>query len=522
MPQQVRDGSATFVGKHADSGTLVVLFMLPFKDQAGLQTFLEDVNNPSSPNYHQYLTLDEENAKYNPDVSHEQNVDAWLKGSGITGTQLVPNHLYVYAKASAAALDKLLNIQINDYTLNGRTFYAPDSTPTLPQSVAGDVTWITGLSNIDVIQKMSELGSTSKASSSAPVGARRALPLLSQRPQSVPPYVPQDYAAAYDVNPLTSAGYTGNGTNIGITLWSLPPSDGTLNDWSSQTGSPVATRANGRLIITLTDGTPSTDADDGEASLDIESSSGVATQAHIHYYEATLPQNANLAHALNVAGTDPANNRFITNSWGEPENADAHNAMDPIFMANSATGHDYLFSSGDNGSEAGGEDPYPQYPTTSVYVTSIGGTRFSGDINGNWPGEVAWLYTPGSPPEGSGGGFSLYAARPSWQVAPGFPSGQTHRGDPDISAEADPETGMYVCGDYNGCGQIGGTSLASPLWAAMLDITDQYVVANGGAHLGFVNPAVYQLVNSAQPYPPITTLQAARTEHITPVRAGTL
>ncbi len=61
---------------------------------------------------------------------------------------------------------------------------------------------------------------------------------------------------------------------------------------------------------------------------------------------------------------------------------------------------------------------------------------------------------------------------------------------------------MFVCGDFSGCGQIGGTSLASPLWAAMMDITDQYVVANGGAHLGFVNPAVYQLVNSAQTYPP--------------------
>ena len=74
VPQQVRDGSATLVGKHAASDTLVVLFMLPFKDQAGLEAFLADVSNPTSPNYQHYLTLDEENARYNPDVSHEQNV----------------------------------------------------------------------------------------------------------------------------------------------------------------------------------------------------------------------------------------------------------------------------------------------------------------------------------------------------------------------------------------------------------------------------------------------------------------
>jgi kumamolisin len=494
VPQQVRDGSATLVGKHANADTLVVLFMLPFKDQAGLEAFLADVSNPASPNYRHYLTLDEENARYNPDVSREQNVNSWLQSSGVTGMQLVPNHLYVYVKASAATFSKLLNVQINDYTLNGRTFYAPDRTPTLPSSVSGDVNWIAGLSNIDLIQKMSEIGSRSKGAVVSPRS--------SNRPQNSPPYTPQDFATAYDVNPLLNAGYTGNGTKIAITLWSLPPSDATLNSWSSQTGSPVATLTNGRLSIILTDGTPSTDQDDVEASMDIESSSGTATGANIRYYEATLPNNSNLANALNVAGTDAANNRFITNSWGEPDSSNGRNTMEPVLLANSATGHDYLFSSGDNGSWAGGQDPLPQYPTSSVYVTSIGGTRFNGDISGGWPGEDTWLYAPGSPPEGSGGGFSLFTSRPSWQVAPGFPSGQTHRGEPDISAVADPATGMYVCSDHSGCGTVGGTSLASPLWAAMMDITDQYVAANGGAHLGFVNPAVYQLVNSSQPYPP--------------------
>ncbi len=367
VPQQVRDGSAKLVGKHADNDTLVVLFMLPFKDQPGLEAFLADVSNPTSSNYQHYLTLDEENARYNPDVSHEQNVSSWLQSSGVSGAQQVPNHLYVYVKASAATFSKLLGVQINDYTLNGHTFYAPGSTPTLPSSVSGDVNGIVGLSNIDLIQKMSEIGSRSKGASTSPQG--------SNSPSNSPPYVPQDYAAAYDVNPLTGAGFTGNGTNIAITLWSLPPSDTALNNWSSQTGSPVASRANGRLSIILTDGSPSTDQDDGEASMDIESSGGVATGAHIRYYEAMQPNNSNLAHALNVAGTDPSNNRFITNSWGEPDNSSGRAAMEPILMANSATGHDYLFSSGDNGSEAGGQDPLPQYPTSSVYVTSIGGTR---------------------------------------------------------------------------------------------------------------------------------------------------
>ena len=79
-------------------------------------------------------------------------MSSWLHGSGVTDLQLVPNHLYVYAQASTATFSKLLNVQINDYTLPGNSFYAPDRVPTLPSSVSGDVTWIAGLSNQDKIQ----------------------------------------------------------------------------------------------------------------------------------------------------------------------------------------------------------------------------------------------------------------------------------------------------------------------------------------------------------------------------------
>ncbi len=474
VPAEVRSGTAALVGQHNGSDKLTVLFMMPFKDQAGLEAFIADVSNPSSPNYGHYLTLDEENARFNPDVANEQRVSAWLQGSGISGLQTVPNHLYVYAQASAASIGKLLNVQINDYTLAGNSFYAPDRTPILPASVSGDVTWIAGLSNQDKIQ------TDHSTISKGPAGSLPSAPLDS------PPYAPKSYATAYDANTLLNGGYSGTGTHIAITLWLIPPSDATLNGWSSTTGNPVATRANTRLGVILTDGSNGL-ADDGEAGLDIESTSGIATQAHIRYYEASQAQFSNLAHALNVAGTDSSNNRFISNSWGAPESTSAHNSLESVLVANTATGHDYVFSSGDNGSWANGSDPYPNYPAGSAYVTSIGGTRFNADINGSWPGEQSWLYDPTGNqgnPEGSGGGFSHLSAKPSWQNAPGFPSGQTKRGYPDISAVGDPATGSYVCID-GGCGQIGGTSLAAPLWAAMLDITDQYVAAHGRPHLGF-------------------------------------
>ncbi|MDQ2809914.1 MAG: S-layer homology domain-containing protein [Chloroflexota bacterium] len=487
VPPAVRNGQAKPVGPHAAADSLHVLFNLPMHDKAGMDAFLADVNNPHSAHYGQYLTLEQANARFNPTVAGEQRVLAWLKAEGINDVQTQPNHLYVGAQVSAATLNRLLGIQITDYTLAGRTIYAPDRAPTLPAAVSSDVDWVVGLSN-----------------------ATRFHTMNNGTAHGTAPYYAQDYANAYNVTPLWNAGYTGAGTTVAITLWGAAPSDTALNNWHSRTGAAVATRANGRLVIIPVDG-GSTFADVGEAGMDIEASGGIAYQAQIRYYEAPTDANGNpttlssLTDTLNAAGTDPVNNRQISNSWGGDEDADALNAFDPVFAANAATGHTYLFSSGDSGSASGfgNGDPVPSYPATSAYVVAVGGTRFSGNIGASWPGEVAWLYTPSGSrgPEGSGGGYSTLVSRPSWQVAPGFANSQ--RGYPDVSAVGDPATGYQVCyGNGTSCAQIGGTSLSSPLWGGILAITNQYLLAQGQPGLGFAAPSLYQLANSAQTYPP--------------------
>ena len=108
------------------------------------------------------------------------------------------------------------------------------------------------------------------------------------------------------------------------------------------------------------------------------------------------------------------------------------------------------------------------------------------------PGFIIRPGTSGNPPGGKRWRLLAFYQQTLLAGSPRLPAGQTHRGEPDIAAEADPETGMYVCTDYSGCVHDRRHQPCLPLWAAMLDITDQYVVANGGAHLGFVNPAVYQ------------------------------
>jgi len=496
VPDVVAQGRAEHVGRHSPTAGITISVGLPLRDPAGLDAFLTQVNDPTSPNYHQFLTQDQANASFNPTAQQEVRVIQWLRAGGLTVTATYPNHLLVDARGTVAQVEALVHSEIHDYraTIHGKDvgFFAPSVEPTVDASVS------------DVVQSVSGLDSVPRFHVSSNGLAH-----------GTPAYYPQDFANAYDVNPLWTAGYSGSGQHIGITLWTVPPSDTTLQKFGSTTGASVATTANGRLKVIAVDGgtTAALSPDAGEAGMDIESSGGIAPGAIIDYYEAPTdstgnPTDQGLEDALNIAGTDSNFNRQITNSWGGCE---ATSTSDPftsttnnIFSSNSSTGHNYLFSSGDNGSWCT-TDPAPNYPTSSPYVTSVGGTKFNANLGSTYPGESAWAYCTtcnAGNPEGSGGGYSSIYGRPSWQTGSGL-AANGKRGYPDISADADPNTGAYVCyGSTPSCGQIGGTSLASPLWAGMLAVINNYLSGQSKPALGFLDPVLYNLATHTQTYSP--------------------
>jgi subtilase family serine protease len=133
-------------------------------------------------------------------------------------------------------------------------------------------------------------------------------------------------------------------------------------------------------------------------------------------------------------------------------------------------------------------------------VLSLGGTTLDANHKtGAWIGETAWGLPngdPGSLFQASGGGFSHLFARPSYQN--GVRGIGAMRGVPDVAADADPNTGFpVVTGNAGGSYEInvhGGTSAAAPTWAGIIALADQYAKH----HLGFVNPAIYQIARSSQ------------------------
>ncbi len=519
VPDIVAQGHAHLVGHHPATDHLTLAIGLQLRNKQALNQFLSEVSDPTNSHYGHYMTQAKANQTFNPTSQQEQQVATWLRVNGLKVIRTYPNHLLVDTSGTFGQVEQMLHLTLNDYTttVGGKqiAFYAPANEPTVDGSVSGIVESIVGLDNYPRVHG----------------DALRFHPAANGNPDNTPPYYPQDFANAYDVNPLWNAGATGTGQNIGITLWVTPPSDNTLQTFGSNTGADIATQANGRLRLILVDGSSAyfgTQNEQIEAAMDIEYTSGLAPGATINYYESPTdsqnhPTSQGLDDALNQAGTDANTNRQISSSWGGCE---ASSTSDPftsttenILSSNSTTGHNYFFSSGDSGSACVPDptspctftDPQPAYPASSAYVTSVGGTTFSANINGSYPGEVAWTYSASNcptlnnpqAPVGSGGGYSKLFNRPKWQSGTGLAK-NGKRGYPDIAADADPSTGAYVCYGQSppSCNSIGGTSLASPLWAGMLGDVNQYLQQQSQPLLGLIDPTLYSLATHQRTYTP--------------------
>lgn len=135
-------------------------------------------------------------------------------------------------------------------------------------------------------------------------------------------------------------------------------------------------------------------------------------------------------------------------------------------------------------------------PASDPLTLAVGGTSLqASQATGAYLSETAWnTSSSAGGPAAGGGGFSGLFSRPAYQN--GTAGIGAARGAPDVAADADPGTGMALTFSDGGRHYIliggGGTSVATPLWAAVIALADQYA----GRHLGFVNPALYQIGHS--------------------------
>jgi subtilase family serine protease len=249
-------------------------------------------------------------------------------------------------------------------------------------------------------------------------------------------------------------GLTGDGSGQTIAIvdaYDDPNIASDLNTFSSTFGLPPA-----NFTKATPQGQPRTNSGWSlEIALDVEWAHAVAPKANILLVEAKTNSFSNLLGAIDYAAQQGA--VVISNSWGAGEFS-GETSYDSHCNLSSAV---CTFSSGDSGNPGG-------YPAYNPYAVAVGGTTLKLDSSGSTvSSETAW--------SGSGGGVSKYEPKPSYQNPFNtYPD----RGMPDVSYDADPNTGfpVYDTVSYNGQTgwfQVGGTSAGAPQWAAIIAAADQ-------------------------------------------------
>lgn len=232
---------------------------------------------------------------------------------------------------------------------------------------------------------------------------------------------------------------------------------------------------------------------DREVVLDLQIAGSLATGVQlVNYFSPNTDKG--IIDALHAAVHASPTPTVISISWGAPEATfpvHLRDAMNDLFAEAAILGVTVVAASGDDGSNAGVHDggSHVMFPASSPYVLACGGTTLVGDpATGTIESETVWNTGSAS---ATGGGVSTVFDLPAWQAKADVPNRygqhQAGRGVPDVAANADPMTGYQVLIDGK-LGFVGGTSAATPLWAALVC----RLVEALGRPLGLLQPLVYQ------------------------------
>ncbi len=466
---------------------LTIGVSLALRNEAQLEAFIAQVSDRKSPSYGHYLTPAQFAASYGPTQPQVQSVVDHLRASGLTVGSVSSNRTIVEATGTVSAVEAAFGVTISDWhdRDQNRDFFGNDAEPTLPAAIASYVVGAAGLNNHYPLHR---LGPAPKVGG-GPAGG----------------YTPNELKKAYDVTPLASAGYNGSGQRLGLfELDGFRQSNVTAYDNQYGLGSPAPP-----TTVLISGGPGRLGAGEIEVELDIEVMHAIAPASPITVWEGpnSDPGVNATYNAIVTSNTTKSN----STSWGicEPNTTQSEmTTLDNIFKQAASQGQSFFAASGDSGAyDCGDSRLTVDSPANDPYMTSTGGTKLALNADGSYQSESAWSNPNTFPASGGGGGLSGYFARPSWQTGPGVANTYSNgkRQVPDVSLDADPQTGYSVYVTYNGStgwNVVGGTSAAAPAWAAFTGVYNQYAVAYSKPNLGYVNPTLYSTGSYAQAYSP--------------------
>lgn len=464
------NGQASFIAPLPANQTMNLVVTLPLRNEAGLENFLQEVYDPNSSSYHQFLTVDQFTAQYGPTQDDYNTVIAYLQEHGFTVTGTSLNRLNINVSGPASAVKSAFHVTIGQYQdpIKNRTFFSPETEPTV--DLPFPLWHISGLDNYSIPHPagLDKRPASGKSTSGATTGSGPDASFLGS-----------DMRAAYYGGTLT-----GSGQSLGLLEYygtDLSDLDTYFKNAGQTNNVPITLVSTDGTSTSCVDDRAGGDCDDTEQTIDMTQALGMAPglSSLVMYVGSTD------AAIFNAMATASPLNAQLSSSWTwSPADPSTDN---PYFEEFAAQGQNLFQAAGDSGAWTTRSEIFP---ADDVYLTSVGGTDLeTSSAAGPWASETAWS-------DGGGGISPDKYALPSWQTTAASDCSscsKTYRNGPDVSANANFT--FYVCADQTTCtaNEYGGTSFATPMWAGYLALVNQQSVANGNKTAGFINPSLYSI-----------------------------
>jgi subtilase family serine protease len=525
--------------------TIDVVIWLNPHNPGQLETLAEDLYEPTSSHYHDWLKPADIASRFAPTAAEAQTVGEFLSAHNLPVVRVGPDNFSVRARGTLGDVEKAFRVQINNFDVNGKTYRGNTSDPYVEGPAAGLVASVSGLDNLAYEhplvstwkppQKSSGGGFNSLAtpeslffttdcftgvqtltfSGTDPVGnpASAAYKGNTYNGTNNPAgcgYTPPEIWTAYNLTGLYKEGFDGTGQTIVIIDWCGSPTiQDDANTFSAQFGLPALTKSN--FHIYYSGATPTCGGVDPEINIDVEWAHAIAPGANIAL---VVPPSATFMDVDDAELYALANGlgNVISGSYGSEEFFTPSAVLNEENLLNQLAallGVSANFSSGDYGDftfdfPSTFNPPSVSAPADSPWATAVGGVTLALNPNNTIKWQTGWgnnindlvvfgtIYDPlndGFFYAGSGGGPSAVFSKPSFQnKLPG-----TQRLLPDISWLADPYTGGAIF-ITEGPGTLvwavyGGTSLSCPMFSALWAIANQ----EAGVPLGQAARHLYSL-----------------------------
>jgi len=503
------DPEAIAAGPVEDDAVLSIVLGLA-RSQEPLAERIDELHDPDSPHYHNFRSVSEIAEEFGADDSVIESVQVFLNTQGIS-LDIDQTKGFLHGQATAAQLNQLFDTELFYYQIDEGTFIAPSTAPSLPAPLDGLVTEVLGLSTEPSLWEIPPPDNSDAALSPSVVIDTPGSPTVTGTREGCDDalkqkgFTPNQFLTAYGIDDLHELGFEGQGITLAL-VEGTSFEQSNIDEFTTCFGIPNP------AVPTVVQLGSDDLKPDGEPFLDIETVLMIAPKlSGLYVFQTRLKSLADwvslFSAPLNPKHTEGVPVQILSASLGNCEvkwGFAAISMLEYVFMNAAASGVHVFISAGDSGSstcfhhDKKTKTRSAEYPASSQYVTGVGGTNLALNEDNTIKGEGVWndrdFPAPYNKKFGAGGGGkSRFLSRPLWQKGTkirGF-----RRTTPDVAFFADPFPGYVINDSLKGWFDDGGTSAATPFFAASMALVLQAAEEND-VTLDLTYQLIYKLANS--------------------------